>query len=61
MRFSEVLAFLPTVTMARPFQLFGKTFAVRLSSHLTVEPGHFLNAFHCLLGDRNAHLQIRNQ
>lgn len=38
MRFSEFQGSLPAVPMERPFRLFGRTFAVRLSTPLVVEP-----------------------
>lgn len=42
MRFSELVNFLPTIPLERPFRLFGRSFALRMSSHLTLEPNTLL-------------------
>jgi len=42
MRFPEFLDVLPVIPMERPFKLFGRSFALRMSSHLTVEPNTLL-------------------
>ena len=42
MRFPELLDVLPVIPMERPFKLFGRSFALRMSSHLTLEPNTLL-------------------
>ena len=48
MRFPELLDVLPVIPMERPFKLFGRSFALRMSSHLTLEPNTLLRV---LLGE----------